>query len=89
MFGKREFTVRSRIAESPRSQMTTRRLASRGTASAPSTVTSVQNGRQTASSLHWLTVVLALASSLIFVLTDADGGRSSRSLVLCHSLILG
>ena len=80
MFGRREFTVISRIAASPRSQVTTHRLASRATASAPTTVTSVQNGRQTASSLHWLTVVLALAASLIFVLTDADGGRSSRSL---------
>lgn len=80
MFGRREFTVISRIAASPRSQVTTRRLASRATASAPTTVTSVQNGRRTASSLHWLTVVLALAASLIFVLTDADGGRSSTSL---------
>ena len=79
MFGRREFTVISRIAASPRSQVTTHRLASRATASAPTTVTSVQNGRQTASSLHWLTVVLALAASLIFVLTDADGGRSSTS----------
>jgi len=80
MFGRREFTVLSGIAQSPRSQMTPRRLLSRATASARTTVTSVPNVRQTASSLHWLTVVMALAASLIFVLTDADGGRSSRSL---------
>jgi protein-glutamine gamma-glutamyltransferase len=35
--------------------------------------------RMTSASLHWLTAGMALLAALIFVLTDADGGRSSSS----------
>ncbi len=80
MFGSRGSIVCSRIAESRRSPRTTRRLARPATARSLKAMAAVQRPRQTASSLHWLTVVLALAASLIFVLTDADGGRSSLSL---------
>jgi len=41
---------------------------------------SVGAARRTSSSLHGLTVGLALLASLIFMLTDADGGRSSTFL---------
>ena len=54
-----------------------RREARRQTRSAGS---SAGAARSTTSSLHGLTVVLAMLASLIFVLTDADGRRSSTSL---------
>lgn len=54
--------------------------------------------RVTAASLHWMTVALALLSGTIFVLADADGGRSRASiwiqlsfevaLVVCGTLIV-
>ncbi len=43
---------------------------------------STDTARRTTTSLHGLTVALALLASLIFVLTDADGGRSATSLGL-------
>ncbi len=79
MFGNRKSIVRSRIAESRCLQLTTRRLARPATVIATTTFASVQHARQSASHLHWLTVALALAASLIFVLTDSDGGRSSTT----------
>lgn len=36
--------------------------------------------RVTAASLHWMTVILALLAGTIFVLVDADGGRSQTSI---------
>ena len=36
--------------------------------------------RVTAASLHWMTVTLALLAGMIFVLADADGGRSRASI---------
>jgi hypothetical protein len=36
--------------------------------------------RVTAASLHWMTVILALLAGTIFVLADADGGRSQASI---------
>lgn len=36
--------------------------------------------RVTASSLHWMTVTMALLAGVIFLLADADGGRSRASI---------
>lgn len=66
MFGRRESTAKSRITTAHRSlaSVTESRIQARGTAG----------------SLHWMTVLLALLASLMFVLADADRGRSSTSL---------
>ena len=66
MFGRRESTAKSRITTAHRSlaMVTESRIQVRGTAG----------------SLHWMTVLLALLASLMFVLADADRGRSSTSL---------
>ena len=66
MFGRRESTAKSRITTAHRSlaMVTESRIQVRGTAG----------------SLHWMTVLLALLASLMFVLADADRGRSSASL---------
>lgn len=66
MFGRRESTAKSRITTAHRSlaMVTESRIQARGTAG----------------SLHWMTVLLALLASLMFVLADADRGRSSTSL---------
>jgi len=60
-----------------RGEIRPRRESKRQTRSAKA---SAGIARGTTSSLHGLTVALALLASLIFVLTDADGGRSSTSL---------
>ena len=66
MFGRRESIARSRITASHRSRTTA--------------TASDHQVRRTTGSLHWMTVLLSLLASLIFVLADADRGRSSASL---------
>jgi len=73
MFGRSVTTSHRGI----RSVMNLRRdMGSRPHSTAPSTRTA----RTTTRSLHGLTLALALLASLMFVLTDADGRRSSTSL---------
>ena len=66
MFGSRASVVKSRITPAHRfcTKVTESNTQARGTAG----------------SLHWMTVLLSLLASLIFVLADADRGRSSESL---------
>jgi hypothetical protein len=73
MFDNSAATSPSRI----RGAISIRREARRHTLSAESSAGAT---RRTAASLHGLTIALALLASVIFVLTDADGERSSASL---------
>ncbi|RLS40070.1 MAG: transglutaminase domain-containing protein [Planctomycetota bacterium] len=66
MFGKREPIARSRTTTSKRSHA--------------AATSSNQLARHTTASLQWLTVLLALLASFIFVLADADRSKSSASL---------
>lgn len=66
MFGRRESIERSRTTASLRSHT--------------AATSSNQLARHTTASLHWLTVLLALLASFIFVLADADRSKSSASL---------
>ncbi len=73
MFGRPAATSTSDIRPSATSRLAARRHVR-------STESSIGIVRSSTSSLHGLTVALTLLASLIFVLTDADGGRSSSSL---------
>ena len=66
MFGSRESIAKSRITPTHRSVA---KVAAKDA-----------QARGTAGSLHWMTVLLSLLASLIFVLADADRGQSSTSL---------
>jgi hypothetical protein len=46
------------------------------------TVDDAGRHRVTAASLHWMTVAMALLAGTIFVLADADGGRSRASIAI-------
>ena len=76
MLGDRQSTAVRRIESSSRSR--------RANAQRYNAVTTPGDDssrhRVTAASLHWMTVTLALLAGTIFVLADADGGRSRGSM---------
>lgn len=76
MFGDRQRSVVRRIDGAPRSG---RGNAQRNNA-ASMPVDDSGRHRVTASPLHWMTVTLALLAGIIFVIADADGGRSRASI---------
>ena len=76
MLGDGHSSAVRRIEGAPR----TRRGNSKRYQTATTTVDDSGRHRVTAASLHWMTVTLALLAGAIFVLADADGGRSRASI---------